>query len=459
MHPREQLAVIRRGWPLVVAATVLAAVVAFLVTSSMPKVYEAQAKLIVGQSLNSPTPDINVIMASQRLSQTYAELVTTRPIVTRVIDTLDLPDDPDQLKTRIIAEAPGNSLYVTILAQDASPEGAARIANELAAELIKAAPAIVVTAPGEEPPRLLTVVEPAIPDSSPVAPRVLLTTFLAALVAALAAIGLVAAREYLNDTVRTDRDVETATGAATLAQIERIHGAGANRMRMYSLATLLSPRSNAAESFRTLRTSLDFASIDKNLRSIVVTSSVPGEGKTTVAGNLAVVYAQAGRRVILVDADFRQPTVADTFRLTGTLGLTDLLRNDGLLLASVLQATEEPLLRILASGPPPPNPAELLGTERMRVVLELILANADVVIFDTPPLSVTDGAVLAAEADGTLLVVRVGKVRRNTLAARREALSRVGARLLGVVLNDTPRQQDFGYYPKSVPETKSVATS
>ena len=168
MHPREQLAVIRRGWPLVVAATVLAAVVAFLVTSSMPKVYEAQAKLIVGQSLNSPTPDINVIMASQRLSQTYAELVTTRPIVTRVIDTLDLPDDPDQLKSRIIAEAPGNSLYVTILAQDASPEGAARIANELAAELIKAAPAIVVTAPGEQPPRLLTVVEPAIPDSSPV---------------------------------------------------------------------------------------------------------------------------------------------------------------------------------------------------------------------------------------------------------------------------------------------------
>jgi Mrp family chromosome partitioning ATPase len=95
----------------------------------------------------------------------------------------------------------------------------------------------------------------------------------------------------------------------------------------------------------------------------------------------------------------------------------------------------------------------------MRVALELLLANADVVIFDTPPLSVTDGAVLAAQVDGTLLVVRVGKVRRNTLAARREALSRVGARLLGVVLNDTPRQQDFGYYPKSVPESESVATS
>lgn len=459
MHPRDQLAVVLRRWQLILIGTVLAAAAAYLVTASLPKVYESQVKLIVAQAWNTPTPDINVLLASQRLSKTFAELVTTRPILARVITDLSLPDNVDQLKSRTDAKASTDSLYVTIMVQDGSPVRAARTANALADRLIEAAPAILVTATGVEQPRLLSVVEPAVPDASPVAPRVLLTTLLAAIVALLGAVGLIVALEYLNDTVRTGREAEHATGAATLAQIERIRGAGGSRMRMYALATLLFPRSNVAESFRTLRTSLDFASIDKGVRSIVVTSSLPREGKTTVAANLAIVYAQSGRRTILVDADFRQPSLATLFRLVPVPGLTDLLRNDELQLEAVLQATQEPRLMVLTSGPLPPNPAELVATDRMRMILGLLLADADVVIFDTPPLSVTDGAVLAAEVDGTLLVVRVGRVRRNLLTTNREALTRVGARVLGVVLNDTSEQRDYGYYAESVSESEPIEAS
>jgi capsular exopolysaccharide synthesis family protein len=459
MQPREQLALLLRGWRVIVVATVLAGALAYITTATMPKVYESQAKLIVAQSLNTPTPDINVLMASQRLTQTFAELATTRPLVQRVIDQLDLPDNADQLIARTTAQAAANSLYVTIAVRDSTPERAAATANALGAELIDAAPAILATAPTGPQPRLLTVVDPAIPDSTPVAPRITLTTVLAAIVAAIAAVGLIVAREYLNDTIRSGREAESATGAATLAYIERIRGAGAGRLPMYSLATLLFPRSSAAESFRTLRTSLDYASIDSGVRSIVVTSSVAGEGKTTVASNLAVVYAQSGRRTILVDADFRQPAIADTFRLAEGLGLTDLLLTEDLRLDVVLRKTEEPNLMVLTSGPQPPNPADLVGTLRMRTVLGLLRDHAEIVIIDTPPLSVTDGAVLGAAADGTLLVVRVGKVRRNVLAARREALNRVGAHLLGVVLNDLPENGEYDAYSEPISDSSPVPAS
>ena len=212
-----------------------------------------------------------------------------------------------------------------------------------------------------------------------------------------------------------------------------------SRSEIYRLAALLYPRSSVAEAYRTLRTNIEFASVDAPIRTLLVTSSIPGEGKTTTASNLAVVFAQAGRRVLLVDADLRKPGVHLVFDLPNTHGLTNLLRNEHADLDAVAQATEQDNLRVLTTGPLPPNPAELLGSQRMRSVLEQLEAGFDLVIFDSPPLqAVTDSAILSSFLGGTLLVIDARRSRRRVVHQARESLDRAGARVLGAVLNRIP---------------------
>jgi len=182
-----------------------------------------------------------------------------------------------------------------------------------------------------------------------------------------------------------------------------------------------------------------------------VTSSVPDEGKTVTAANLAIVMAQADRRVLLVDADLRKPGVDRLFKLPNQVGLTSLIRRDSTMtIDDVIQTTEQANLRVLTTGPLPPNPAELLGSDRMRAQLEMLAKQADVVVIDSPPLlAVTDAAVLSSYVDGTLLVVDARHSRRRSVREARETLNRVGARVLGVVLNRAGsgrRAYGGGYY-------------
>ena len=173
---------------------------------------------------------------------------------------------------------------------------------------------------------------------------------------------------------------------------------------------------------------------------------MPGEGKTTVASNLAVVFAQAGKRVILLDADLRRPGVHRAFQLPNDRGLSWLLRMEASPYASVAQQVQESL-RVITTGPLPPNPAELLGSQRMKELLALLKGDADIVIVDSPPLqAVTDAAVLATEVDGTLLVVDAGKTRKGAVRQARETLDRVDARVLGAALNRLTERAGSYYY-------------
>jgi capsular exopolysaccharide synthesis family protein len=172
------------------------------------------------------------------------------------------------------------------------------------------------------------------------------------------------------------------------------------------------------------------------MRTLLVTSSIPGEGKTTTASNLAVVFAQAGRRVLLVDADLRKPGIHLVFDLPNAHGLTTMLRTDEISLEAIAQVTEQENLLVLTTGPLPPNPAELLGSHRMRSILERLKAGGDIVIFDSPPLqAVSDSAILSSFLDGTIFVIDAGRSRRGTVRQGRETLAKAGARVLGVVLN------------------------
>ena len=519
MDFRRQLGIARKWLPLLIAGVVISALAALGLSSIQQRVYEAKATLIVGQALQVLNPDVNQLNVSQRLSATYAAVATKRPALEAVIDQLQLGQTPEQLAKHVFADAPTDSTLLTITADDPDPARAAAIANALAQRLIESSPAIqgvqsdlqasiqaqlkatleqindtqaqvgrlgalespspanvatletlqgrlvslrstyaaLLSASAQSASNLLTVVEPAIAPDTPISPRTLLNTLLAAVVGLLLALAVAAIVEYLDDRVRNADAVQEIVGLSTLGTIARMR-IGRGRPEFYRLATLINPRSGVAEAYRTLRSNIEFASVDTPIQTLLVTSSRPHEGKTVTAANLAIAFAQADRKTILVDADLRKPGVHTMFGIPNEDGLTTLLRDEKVTVAKVANATEQANLRIITTGPLPPNPAELLGSQRMHRAIDKLKADAELVIFDTPPVQVViDAAVISAYLDASVLVVDVGRSHRGALRQAVQALVRANGNVLGVILNRIPgvsRASDHGYYHDDVPDAQ-----
>ena len=216
--------------------------------------------------------------------------------------------------------------------------------------------------------------------------------------------------------------------------------------KLSSLIAIRDPRSPAAEAYRTLRTNIRFSSLDRALRTLLVTSTSPDEGKSTTLANLAITMAQAEQRVIIADCDLRRPSLHTLFGLSNEVGLTTLMLEEGEV-PLPLQPTGVAGLSLLASGPLPPRPADILGSRRMQAVIKRLVGEADIVLFDTPPVTaVTDAAVLATHVDGVLLVFQAGKTRREHAKQTRQILEKVKANIIGVVLNDARLETGYGYY-------------
>ncbi len=214
-----------------------------------------------------------------------------------------------------------------------------------------------------------------------------------------------------------------------------------------SLITISNPRSPISEAYRTLRTNLEFSSLDKPIRTMVVTSAAPEEGKSTTLANLAVTIAQAGKKVILVDCDLRRPSLQKIFNARAAAGFTDMMRDDAKMSKPPLQETGVPDLRLLTSGTLPPNPSELLASRRMGEVIAALQTQADMVLFDAPPvIAVTDAAVLASKVDAVLLVVSAGKTKREHAKKAKALLEKVNARLIGTVLNNVKGETSLYQY-------------
>jgi capsular exopolysaccharide synthesis family protein len=508
MAVQQQLAIVRRWLWLIVGSVLLAGSAAYYVSTTLPKVYEAKAALIVGQFLSAANPDSGQIATSQRLSQSYAEVAATRPILEGVVRKLSVPMSPDALLGRVQVVALRDSTLIRITAQDEDPNRAAAIANAMADELIAASPTIqgrqteieklvtqqieatqrqiedaqveearlsalwsptpeqaqrldslgqrlvslrstlatLLTSTSTTASNSLSVAESALPPGVPSSPRVLLNTILAALVGLLIAFGVAFLFEHLDDTLKSAVDIEAVAGLPTLGAVIKMKG-GKGRSEMYRLATILYPRSPAAEAYRTLRTNIEFASVDAPTRTLVVTSPSQGEGKTTTVANLAVAFAQAGKRTLVLDTDLRRPGIHRIFDLPNAHGLTSLLRADDVSVTALVHGTEQDGLQVLTSGPLPPNPAELLGSQRFRAVLKRLADEFEVVILDSPPVqAVADAAILASMTDGTLYVVEAGRTRRGHARHGREALAKADARVLGSVLNRVPERTLGEYY-------------
>ncbi len=284
---------------------------------------------------------------------------------------------------------------------------------------------------------------PAKPGESPIRPRVLYNTLLALILGALLGLGIAFLIEYLDDTVKTPDQVRDLTGLATLGTVVLLEGASPDE-RMVSLKA---PKSPGAEAYRVLRTNLQFSALDKPLATMLCTSAEPGEGKSTTVANLAFAMAQADKRVILVDADMRRPSQHKILKLPNNVGLSTALLDRGRDPAVYLQDTDTPNLRVMTTGPIPPNPAEMLNSARMHEMIELLKGEADVVLFDTPPvLAVADTSILASQVDGTLMVVWAGRTRGEMLAQATERLLSLGVTPLGVVLNKISQRKGSYYY-------------
>ncbi|MED0717287.1 CpsD/CapB family tyrosine-protein kinase [Aeribacillus composti] len=218
------------------------------------------------------------------------------------------------------------------------------------------------------------------------------------------------------------------------------------KQKQRTLITALNPKSPISEQYRTIRTNIQFSSVDHEIRSIMITSTGPGEGKSTTAANLAVVFAQQGKQVLLIDADLRKPTVHYTFRLQNIHGLTSVLLRNATLQEAV-SVSEVDHLDVLTSGPIPPNPAELLSSRSMVELLKEAYDQYDIVIIDSPPLlAVADAQILANQVDASIMVVASGKTEREAALKGKESLMAAQSKLLGVVLNGKPQKDSHYYY-------------
>ncbi|MBA3471207.1 MAG: polysaccharide biosynthesis tyrosine autokinase, partial [Herpetosiphonaceae bacterium] len=289
------------------------------------------------------------------------------------------------------------------------------------------------------------VVDAAPLPSRPLSSRMLLSVLLGMIVGLMGALGIAFLREYLDYTVKTPEMLDAVYAMATQGVIGVVP-TKKDSNATYSLVTVTDAHSPTAESFRSLRTGIQISGVDSALKSVLVTSAGPGEGKTFVAANLAVTMAQLGKRVILVDTDLRRPMVHEVFGILRTVGLTNYVAQQNYDLDDIIRPTHIENLSVVTSGVLPPNPSELLASKRMLSLMKGLEKRADFIIYDTPPAAtVTDAAILAPHVDGVLQVVRAGATRIDLVLRCKALLERVGARVLGPVLNQV-NLQDMGYY-------------
>jgi non-specific protein-tyrosine kinase len=287
---------------------------------------------------------------------------------------------------------------------------------------------------------MVTVVEHALPGRE-AGYDIPIVIALGAIVGMMVGVGVVFLLENLRDTVTSPEEVEQLTGVSTLGVIGVIQVA----THADALITVTRPRSPIAEAYRVLRANVEFSAINEPFRTVVVTSGTPSEGKTTTVANLATAFAQAGKRIILVDTDLRHPTLHKLFQQTNRRGVTTALAEGGI--SNHLVPTGMKNLYLMPSGPLPPNPAELLGAPRMAQLIEVLKAHADLVFFDSPPvLAVADATILSRACDATLLVVLNNSTRAGSLVRSRDQLTQAGGNLMGTVLNRMAHSGDGYYY-------------
>ena len=420
MNILDFLRVLRANRLVLLACLALGAAAGLLYSLLQPTLYTSTSTGFVtvqGEASISGTE------TAQTRAQSYIPLINSRTVRDQIAQTEGLDTRGGHLQAAVVE---GSNL-IEVSATSPSAHGAADLAN---AALVATADVANNLDPTSDVQ--VTAMEDALAPTAPSSPDHPRNVLYGLAIGGLIGLLIAFLRRFLDVNVRTTTDAQAGAGAGLLGAIPQD-----KTMKAERTARLEAPSPRAAEAIRQLRTNLRFAAVDDPPRTVAFTSSNPGEGKSAVIGNLALTIAAAGTPVILIDADLRRPRQASQFGVDGRVGLSEVLNGD-VELQDVLHPVGEDGLLLLPSGRRPPNPSEQLGSERMRQLLAA-LAETHMVLVDAPPvLPVTDSTLLASAVDGTVLVVRHGKTRKEHLQVARDMLAGVNARVLGVVLNGTP---------------------
>ena len=504
---RRVSSIILRRWWWIAILTVLGALAGYLFSRQQTPVYQATTTILVGDSIRSSNVDRVDIQVSEALVQTYVEVAQRQPVLQGVVTALNLNGSWQALGRQIQVTQIESTQLIQIVVEASSPEMARRIADEIVNQLILLSPTnsegsdnefnreqltslqerivtgqnrlleiedamsksiseieladlqrekstlngllvewernyadmLLVTEPKRNPTQL-SVIESAHSNNTQIRPRVQLNTLLGGVLGMIIGLGLIFLLDFLDDTYKSLNDFSQSEEVNILGSIRKIKG----RKLSDKLVALKYPHSPVTESYRIIRSRIRFKPTDKLTRSIMVTSSMPEEGKSVTAANLAVVFAQANYKTVIVDADLRHPALHEFFEVNNEVGLGDILSSTDFRIEDCVQDTSVKNLKILSSGTPLLDPSERLGSERMKDILDELKSVASVIIVDSAPVLVyADAIVLSSRLDGVIMVIQAGKSTRGAITQALFDLQNANANLLGSVFNQSPKSDTF----------------
>lgn len=455
MELKQSVVALRAAWWLAVMGAVVGGGAAFAASLAQTPLYTSTTQLFVSTTDSTSTSEVfQGGQFSQERVASYARLLAGEELAGRVVDRLRLDVSPAILAGEVAATPITDTVLIDVVVSYPSAQGAQDIALALGSEFTTFVSELETPDGGGASPVKVTVTDrPEKPDE-PSSPHILRNVALGLLGGSLVGLALIVVRGRLDRSVRDPDHAAELAGAPVIGMVLRNDALE----KQHVLGRGVSSRT--AEDFRQLRTNLQFINVDQPPKVIMVSSAVPAEGKTTVVVNLALALVDAGRRVIIVEADLRKPKVTRYLSMVGGVGLTNILAGSAAV-DEVMQAYGSENLRVIAAGPTPPNPGELLASSHMGELLDKLRGMSDFVLVDAPPLlPVADSSGLAVHTDGVLLSVRYGSTSRDQLQQAAATLERVGARTLGVILNIVPLRAEiavaygYGYSYDADSETK-----
>lgn len=405
-------------------------------------IYQAKSTVVIAKSdtTENSAVSLNDINASQKLATTYSEIAKSELVLNQVIENLGLHTTVKELSKNLTIKPVEDTAILSITVKDPTARLSASIANEIATVFSKEVTDIYKI---ENVTQLSVAVTPEAPANN----TLMRDLALAAVITVLAVTGFAFLRFYLDDTVKYSDDVEKAVGMPITGRI--LKSDVKNRKNASELVVEKSPKAIVSENIKSLRTNLQFTSIDETLKTILVTSTNAGEGKSFVSANLAISFAQADKKVLIVDCDLRRGRLHRLFNVPNTSGLSNLLTGDLRNFGKYIRQTKVKNLDIITCGTYPPNPSELLASKKNKRLISILCDFYDIVIFDGAPVGgLADSVILSSFVDETLVVVKDGETNKNDLIATKDSLDKVGARVAGIVFNMVNKKSSkyYNYY-------------
>lgn len=454
MSLTEYARALRKRWVSIVLLVVCGGIVGFLVAHATPSEYQSTGSVLVTSSYSESTAELNQGSAFVMSAMpSYVVLATSDTVLRPAIDELGLGTSPAQLRGDVSASTPLSTSVIEISGVQSSAAEAHAVTAAVIRSLLTTLPKASPHGAKGQPSVTGSIIQQATLPAGSFLPNTRLSVIVGAMIGLLVAVAYALLRRVIGDPIKGPRDIAEITDAPVLGQVlESRHGTALSRLLVHD------PLSPEAESVRTLGTNLNFLRVDGGLRSVVVTSPRPDEGKSTLALGLAVIAGESGKRVLLIDADLHRPSIARKTQLEAAVGLTDVLLGD-LTLEDALQPWGKGNVTVLVAGSIPPNPSQLISSDTMRNLVEACEKEFDLVVIDSGPvLNVSDTLLLSHMCGGALLIARRGRTTRRAFAQALIALHNADPKLIAAALTRVPPHgsaRRYQYHPETKPRRET----